>query len=516
MLQQRKVPFNMQEPSGRFSKSLRNQSPQAGALQLIPETMARKYNAIPLAVEDNVLRVAMANPADIIALEALASWSKMRIEPEAATREEVQEAIDFNYKSYDEIEKQISHMTPAGTTESNRQQLFVDTATDAPVAQALTLIVDEAVKARASDIHLQPGEQNLKVRYRIDGSLHEMFTLPLSSMTPLISRIKIMANMNIADHHRPQDGQFSVNTKGRQIDIRVGIIATIYGEMAVLRLLDKSRATLALSDLGFLPDALKKYEAMLKVPYGIILVSGPTGAGKTTTLYASVNSLDRKDRNIITVEDPVEYRFSDINQIQVNPRAGLTFASGLRSILRLDPDVILIGEIRDTETANIAIQSALTGHLVLSSIHANDAAGTVLRLIDLGVEPFLVSSALIGVIAQRMVRRVCPSCGRTLPASPEEKLVYTQEMGEERQQFVYGAGCKSCADSGYRGRLGIFEILTTNDHMKTLIVKGTTASQLRKQAIEDGMVTLLRDGMQKVKQNMTTPTEVLRNAYSVE
>jgi general secretion pathway protein E len=494
--------------------NLRKKTPETEALQLIPETMARKYNAIPLAVEGNVLRVAMANPADILALEALASWSQMRIEPEAATQEEVQEAIDFNYKAYDEIEKQISSITLNNANVANKQ-LFIDTATDAPVAQALTLIIDEAVKARASDVHLQPGDENLKVRYRIDGTLHEMFTLPLSTMTPIISRIKILANMNIADHHRPQDGQFSVKTKGRLIDIRVGIIATVYGEMAVLRLLDKSRATLALSDLGFLPDALKKYEAMLKVPYGIILVSGPTGAGKTTTLYASINSLDRKDRNIITVEDPVEYRFSDINQIQVNPRTGLTFASGLRSILRLDPDVILIGEIRDAETANIAIQSALTGHLVLSSIHANDAVGVVLRLIDLGVEPFLVSSALIGVIAQRMVRRICPHCGRTVQASPEESLVYSQEIGEERKEFIYGSGCKSCANSGYRGRVGIFEILCTSDQIKTLLVRGTTSNQLREQAIKEGMATLLRDGMYKVKKNITTPTEVLRNAYTV-
>jgi general secretion pathway protein E len=285
--------------------------------------------------------------------------------------------------------------------------------------------------------------------------------------------------------------------------------------MAVLRLLDKSRATLALSDLGFLPESLNKFENMLRVPHGVILASGPTGAGKTTTLYAAVNSLDRSERNIITVEDPVEYRFSNINQIQVNARAGLTFASGLRSILRLDPDVILIGEIRDAETANIAIQSALTGHLVLSSIHANDAVGVVLRLIDLGVEPFLVSSALIGVVAQRMVRRICPHCSRPTPASPEESLIYSQEIGEERKEFIYGAGCTACANSGYRGRVGIFEILTTSDQIKTLLVKGTTANQLRDQAVKEGMLTLLRDGMCKVQKNLTTPTEVLRNAYSV-
>jgi general secretion pathway protein E len=493
---------------------LRRKSPDPEALRLIPETMARKYLAIPVVIEGNILRVAMASPSDILALEALASWSQMRIESEPASEEEVLEAIDFNYKDYDEIEKQISSIS---LSEDNKlsKQFVIDTDTEAPIAQALSLIIDEAVKARASDIHLHPGEDKLRVRFRIDGTLHEMFSLPLTTLTQLISRIKILANMNIADHHRPQDGQFSVKTKGRLIDIRVAIIATVYGEMAALRLLDKSRATLNLSELGFLPDSLTKYEKMLKVPYGVILASGPTGAGKTTTLYASLNSLDQSERNIITVEDPVEYRFSSINQIQVNPRAGITFASGLRSILRLDPDVILIGEIRDAETASIAIQSALTGHLVLSSIHANDAVGVVLRLLDLGVEPFLVSSALIGVVAQRMVRRICPNCARTVKASPEETLIYNQEIGEKRHEFVHGSGCKLCANSGYRGRTGIFEILCNSDDIKTLLSKGASANELRTQAIKEGMVTLLKDGMNKVKRNITTPAEVLRNAYSV-
>jgi general secretion pathway protein E len=493
---------------------LRKKSPEPEALQLIPEAMARKYTAIPMAVEGNVLHVVMANPSDILALEALASWSQMRIDPEVASAVEVLEAIDFNYKSYDEIEKQLSNIS-LSNGKRTIEQLSFDTDSEAPVAQALTLIIEEAVKARASDIHLQPGEDNLRVRYRIDGALHDMFSLPLMTATPLISRIKILAKMNIADHHRPQDGQFSIKTKGRFIDVRVGSIATVYGEMATLRLLDKSRATLALTELGFLSGSLEKYENMLKVPYGIILVSGPTGAGKTTTLYASLNCLDQVERNIITVEDPVEYRFEKINQSQVTPRAGITFASGLRSILRLDPDVILIGEIRDAETANIAIQSALTGHLVLSSIHANDAVGVVLRLLDLGVEPFLVSSALIGVIAQRMVRCICPNCARPVKVSPVESLTYSQEMDEERSEFVYGSGCKSCANSGYRGRTGIFEIFCTSDEIKTLLLKGTTANDLRSQAIKEGMVTLLKDGMSKVKADITTPSEVLRTAYSV-
>jgi general secretion pathway protein E len=507
------MPDTTKEPK----TNLRKKSTDQDVLRLIPESIARKYNAFPLATDGKVLRVAMSNPSDIIALEALASRSQMRIEPELATAEEVSEAIDYNYKAFDEIEKHISSIEVAQETENKlAKQLAIDTATEAPVAQALTLIIDEAVKARASDIHLEPGEDKMRVRFRIDGALHDMFSLPLITMASLISRIKIMASMNIADHHRPQDGQFSVKTKGRLIDIRVGVIGTVYGEMAVLRLLDKTRATLDLSELGFLPGSLKLYEKMLKVPYGVILVSGPTGAGKTTTLYASLNTLDQTQRNIITIEDPVEYRFSNVNQIQVNPRAGVTFASGLRSILRLDPDVILIGEIRDAETANIAIQSALTGHLVLSSIHANDAIGVVLRLIDLGVEPFLVSSALIGVVAQRMVRRLCSHCARPMEAPAEESLVYQQETGEERKEFVHGAGCKVCANSGFRGRTGIFEILHTSDQIKTLLVKEATAGEIREQAIKEGMVTLLQDGMLKVKKNITTPSEVIRNAYTVE
>ena len=494
---------------------LRKHLIQPEALRLVPETMARKHSAIPLEISGNVLHVAMINPSDIIALEALAARSHMHIVPVKASAEEVQDAIDFNYQSYEEIEKQISSISQE-TAETGLPAKF-NTVTDAPIAKALTLIIDEAVKARASDIHLQPQEDKLLVRYRIDGTLHNMLSLPLSTATHLISRIKILANMNIADHHRPQDGHFAVRTRGGQVmDIRVGTVATVYGEMAALRLLDKSKGILNLSDLGFMPQSLAQYEEMLKIPYGMLLASGPTGAGKTTTLYASVNSIDCAGRNIITIEDPVEYRFQDINQIQVNTRAGLTFASGLRSILRLDPDVILVGEIRDAETARIAIQSALTGHLVLSSIHANDAVGVVFRLLDLGIEPFLVASALIGVIAQRMVRRVCPDCAQLTSIPPVEQMSYEKEVKENRQEFLCGKGCKSCSQTGYHGRSGLFEILQVSDEIRMMLLNGTTATKLRNQAIKEGMVPLVKDGMLKVKENFTTPAEVLRNAYSVD
>ena len=500
--------------SEEFQTRLRKHLIQPEALQLIPEAMAWKYNIIPLAMYGNTLRVAMANPSDIFALEALATQTQMRIEPELAKAEEIQEAIDFNYKAYDEINRQISSISASSGAVS--EQVRLNTETDAPVAQALTLIIEEAVKARASDIHLQPEEDRLRLRFRIDGTLRDMFSLPLVTATPLISRIKILASMNIADHHRPQDGQFSIKTKGRVIDIRVGSVGAIYGEMATLRLLDKSRASLTLPELGFLPESLEKYEKMLKIPYGMILVSGPTGSGKTTTLYASLNRLDRVGRNIITLEDPVEYHFKNINQIQVNPRAGITFASGLRSMLRLDPNVILVGEIRDTETASIAVQAALTGHLVLSSIHANDAIGVVLRLIDLGVEPFLVSAALIGVVAQRMVRRICPDCARPTQVPMVEQTIYKDMVGEERSEFLYGTGCKSCLNVGYQGRTGLFEILRISDEIRMLLLKGASVAELRAQALKEGMITLLKDGMFKVKANITTPAEILRNAYTID
>jgi len=486
--------------------------PQPEALQLIPEVMARRYNAIPVTISGNTLHVAMADPTDIFALEAFSAQSQKRIKPIASNPKEVRDAIDLNYKGYGEIEKQISGISiPTGPTD---ERLIIDAAVDAPLVKALNLIIDEAVKARSSDIHLEPDESRLRVRYRIDGTLQDMISLPLNIHLALISRIKILADMNIADHHRPQDGQFSTEAKGRQIDVRVATAPTVHGEMSVLRLLDKSLALIEMSELGFLPDSLAKYEAMLKIPYGMILISGPTGAGKTTTLYASINSLDMIGTNIITIEDPAEYRFKDINQIQVNPQAGITFASGLRSILRLDPDVIMVGEIRDTETANIGIQAALTGHLMLSSIHASDATGVLFRLLDLKVEPFLVASAVIGMVAQRMVRRICPDCSHLIEAPLVEQMAYEQEIGEKRTEFLYGTGCKSCSYTGYHGRTGIFEILTMSDGIRMMLARNANTSDIRAQALKEGMTSMMNDGMRKVKAGITTPSEVLRVSYS--
>jgi len=505
-------------PELKTKPGLLRRAAQPEALRLIPETMARRFNAVPMATTDDALQVAMANPSDIFALEALASQSRRRIEPLAATEQEIRNAIDFNYRGFGKIEEQISriHAGGATVTETLDEQALIAAAEDTPVASALRLIIDEAAKARASDIHIEPEDDKLRIRYRIDGALQDVMSLPLKIHLPITSRIKIMADMNIADHLRPQDGQFSTETKSRPIDIRVATSPTVRGETTVLRLLDKALGIIDLPHLGFSAQALSKYEDMLKVSFGMILISGPTGAGKTTTLYASVNKLDNISRNIITIEDPVEYRFQNMNQIQINPRAGLTFATGLRSILRLDPDVILVGEIRDAETANIAIQSALTGHLVLSSIHANDAIGVIFRLLDLGIEPFLVSSAVIGVVAQRMVRRTCPDCCDYKEATPIEQLAYARETGENRTEFLYGTGCELCSYSGYHGRIGIFEILPLSDEIRMQILKGTSTAEVRQQAIKDGMISLIKDGMLKVKADITTPAEVLRNAYFIE
>jgi general secretion pathway protein E len=486
--------------------------PEVEAIKLIPEVMARRLNVIPMSIANNVLTVIMADPTDVFALEAISANTKMRVKPIAGRVDEVREAIDLNYKSYGEIEKQIANVSISD--EITDERLAMDAAFDAPLAQALTLIIEEAVKTRASDIHLEPEENKLRVRYRIDGILHEMMSLPLSINRALISRIKILSDMNIADHLRPQDGQFSFDAKGRSIDVRVATVPCVNGEMAVLRLLDKSRASRGLVEVGFLPASLKVYESMLAAPYGMILSSGPTGSGKTTTLYAAINSLDLVGRNVITIEDPAEYRFKNINQIQVNPAAGITFAAGLRSILRLDPNIILVGEIRDGETANIATQAALTGHLMLSSIHANDAATTIARLNDLKVEPFLIASSVIGVCAQRMVRRVCIDCGRMIEAPVVEQLAYEKATGEKRKEFFYGVGCETCSYTGYIGRTGIFEILQITDGIRTLIVAGANSSEIRNKAIAEGMVPLMKDGMLKVQLGITTPAEVLRSAYS--
>lgn len=494
---------------------LKRHKVQPRALELIPEKLARQHNIVPLDIIGDVLLLVMADPEDVHAITEVADYTGMKIMPAMAIPHQVQRAIELNYKISGRIEEELRRLVPKTFEEEMKAEILLEAIAEAPIVRALDLLVRQAVKDRASDIHIEPQKDRLRIRYRIDGILHDVASLPLSVHQSLVSRIKVLAGMDIAERRRPQDGQFSYKADAKEVDIRTATFNTVYGEMAVLRVLDKSLPLFALSELGFLSQALERYQQMLKSPLGMIVVSGPTGAGKTTTLYASVNQLDRDQRNIVTIEDPVEYQFTDINPSEINPKADITFASGLRSILRIDPDVILIGEIRDAETAQIAVQASLTGHLVLCSIHANDAVGVLFRLMHLGIEPFLLASALIGVVAQRMVRRVCSHCHVLSQAKAEEKIAYQEEMKEVPTHFYYGEGCSFCAETGYLGRTGVFEVLSITEEIRRLILAGASTGEIRSQAINEGMITMKHDGMIKVKQGITTPFEILRNVFSI-
>lgn len=496
--------------------NLKKEGVRPNALALIPESVARKYSIIPIEITDGTLVVAMEDPRDIEAIEELSALTRKRIEPVISTSQDIQEMIDLNYRVGGEIEEQLSQIpTRYQKARVAEARVSAEAIAQAPVVRAIDLLIKQAVRDRASDIHIEPQEDRLRVRYRIDGILHEVMSLPLSVHPPLVSRVKIMAGLNIAERRRPQDGQITFEMGDRSVDIRAATANTVYGEMIVLRILDKSFAFLPLRDIGFLPENLKQYEKIVKSPFGILLISGPTGSGKTTTQYATVNTLDAVGRNIITIEDPVEYRFADINQMQVHPSAGVTFAAGLRACMRLDPDVILVGEIRDTETAQIATQASLTGHLVLSSVHANDTVSTIYRMIDLGVDPSLLSSAVVGIVAQRMVRRVCPYCSRPTAVSPDEQEAYETEIKDGRTVFMVGSGCSFCANTGYLGRTGIFEILTVTESIRRLITSGAGADDIRDKAAEEGTHSLWHDGMIKVREGITTPYEVIRNVFTV-
>jgi len=488
---------------------------QPRALQFVPEKLARKHNIVPLDIIGNALYLVLANPEDGHAITEIAAQTGMEIVPTMAIPHQVQRAIELNYKISSEIEEQLKRLTPKTFEEEAKTEILIETIADTPIVRSLDLLVGQAVRDRASDIHIEPQKDRLRIRYRIDGILHDVASLPSRVHQTLVSRVKVLAGMDIAERRRPQDGQFSYEIDEKEVDIRAATFNTVYGEMAVLRVLDKSLPLFALSELGLLTQALERYKQILKSPLGMIVVSGPTGAGKTTTLYASLNQLDRNERNIITIEDPVEYRFTDINPSEINPKADITFASGLRSVLRVDPDVILVGEIRDAETAEIAVQSALTGHLVLSSIHANDAVGVIFRFMHLGIEPFLLSSALIGIVAQRMLRRICPNCRALSEAKEEEKIAYHEEMKEVPTHFYYGTGCNFCAETGYLGRTGVFEVLVITEEIRKLILAGASTDELINQAIKEGMMTMRHDGMIKVKQGITTPYEVTRNVFSI-
>jgi len=492
---------------------LNEQKPQPQAIALIPQALARKYNILPLDIVDNCLVLVMANPEDSLAYQDVQDVAGKIVEPVMAAPDDIRKAIDKNYKHTGKITAEIQELAGVHTPQTVEEPL--EKIADSPLARVINLIISEAVKDRASDILIEPQKDRICVRCRIDGVLHEVRSLPLSVHPLIISRLKLVAKMNIAVQKRPQDGHFSAKVEGQDIDIRVATYRTAWGEMAALRLLNRAFTFLELNELGFNSWSLGRYQHLLEAPFGMLLVVGPTGSGKTTTLYASINRLKKKERNILTVEDPIEYEFDSVNQGQVNPKAGLTFASGLRAMLRLDPDVIVVGEIRDRETAQMGIQAALTGRLVLSSMHANDTARAFFRLMDLGIEPSLISSSVVGIVAQRIVRRVCPSCCAPSQLAPNEQTFYEEEMGEVLDHFQHGEGCDFCSNTGYIGRVGLFEVMLVSDKIQRMLVKGATPQQIEAQAIKEGMIPMRRDGMMKVKEGITTPSEVLKSVFSI-
>jgi general secretion pathway protein E len=385
---------------------------------------------------------------------------------------------------------------------------ILSTEEDSPIVNLVNSILIKANTLGASDVHFEPYEDECLVRFRLDGVLHEYLKMPPNTYSSVISRIKVMANLNIAEKRVPQDGRIGVKIGPKDLDIRVSVVPTIFGERVVLRLLDKSGFLLTLDDLGFDEEDLKRYKRLIQKPYGIVLVTGPTGAGKSTTLYASLLFIKNPRKNIITIEDPVEYQIKGINQIQVNPKVGLTFASGLRSILRQDPDIIMVGEIRDSETADIAVHAALTGHLVLSTLHTNDAVSSVARLVDMGIEPFLIANSLEGVVAQRLVRKICNNCKRPYKSSQIEILELKLDPSKD-YTFYKGEGCDQCMNTGYKGRIGIYEVLEFDEELKSLIVKTQDSTEILKEAVKKGFKTMFEDGVRKVLEGITTPQEIL-------
>ena len=490
---------------------LRSQAIDPRAVALLPETTARQALALSIEDDGRRLKVAMADPTDLQRIQDLSVRAGRLVEPVIATPEDILEHIDIAYRLTQEIE---SGAEDAG--EARASAVTPGLLSNAPPARVIELLLHQALQDRASDVHIEPAEMRLRVRFRIDGILHDVMNLPVELHPILVSRLKIMAGMNIAERRRPQDGQFTTEAQGRKVDVRVAMSNTVAGEMVVLRLLDKRFTLIGLDQLGMNPGVLERFRRLLRLPYGMVVVCGPTGAGKSTTLYASVLQMNRLEQNVISLEDPVEYHINNTNQMQIHAEAGVTFATQLRSILRLDPDVILVGEIRDQETAVIATQAALTGHLVLTSLHANDAVSALIRLRDLGVAPYLMASSVAGIVSQRMVRMVCSGC-RTLMSRPAvEQETYAAEMGEVRRHFVYGEGCNLCAQTGYRGRTGVFELLSVSDGVRQLFLEDAPRSALSQQAAAEGMVPLRRDGMLKIEQGITTPYEVMRVLFSLE
>ena len=483
-------------------------------ISLIPRHIAKRFHVVPVRKEDEAVVVAMEDPSDLDTLDGLQAAINMQVIPAVATREELDAAIERYYGVRDDsVSKLIQDITEGEVDIGTVSQLQMDDGStveaDAPIIKLVNTMIVEAFKLRASDIHLEPLANRFRVRYRIDGILHEVKAPPKRLQPAIISRLKIMSNMDISEKRVPQDGRIQMNVGDRSIDLRVSCIPTTHGESIVMRILDKEGLKLGLPELGFFSDDQQTFEKLISLPDGILLITGPTGSGKTTTLYAVLNFINRPDRKIITVEDPVEYVLSGINQVQVNEAIGLTFARALRAILRQAPNVIMIGEIRDPETATIAINASLTGHLVFSTLHTNDAPSGITRLIDIGVKPFLVASACRALMAQRLVRRVCKRCAQPYqPTQAELKALKIDPEQAKGAKFLRGKGCPDCNNTGYKGRMGIFEIFVVDDEVRQLIYQKVSATVLRARAREMGMRTLREDGARKVLAGFTKPQEV--------
>lgn len=487
------------------------------AADLISEKEARRYAAVPVAfVNEHTLLVAMADPSNIVAIDDLRILTGFDIEPAIASAEDINVMLANLRRAEDGISEDLDTRSIPGDEETTSVELrdIREQVDAAPVVKLVNSIIARAADESASDIHFEPQAKDLLIRFRHDGVLHEIMTIPKRLQAGVLSRLKIMADLDIAERRVPQDGRIGLVVSGRPIDMRVASLPTVYGEKIVIRLLDRSNVMLRLEDLGFSETALVRYTRSYTKPYGAVLVTGPTGSGKSTTLYGTLNILNTSEKNIITVEDPVEYRLAGINQVQINPKAGLTFASGLRSILRCDPDIIMVGEIRDRETAQIAVESALTGHLVLSTLHTNNAPGALSRLTEMGVEPFLTASAVDCVIAQRLVRRLCEYCKESYPVTREmlERLDFPEKVVENWKDItLYRAvGCARCNHTGYKGRMGIYEVMTVSEAVERLIVERKSADEIMRVAEAEGMITLRQDGLERVVQGLTSIEEISR------
>ena len=483
------------------------------AVTLVPGALCRRYTVLPIAIENGALVLATADPGNVMAVDDVRTVSGRHVIPVIASYDNLTRAIDRFVRADDEMEGLSSaFVEQSAEPEVDLSNLGDSIDDDAPIVRYVNLLVTQAITDRSSDIHIEPTEHDLRVRYRIDGVLHEVQRSPKNIQSGVISRVKIMSDIDIAERRKPQDGRMSVTHNGRKIDLRVATLPTVWGEKIVMRILDNSTASLDLRDLSFLDHNYETYRESYTKPYGMILVTGPTGSGKSTTLYATLNAVSKPEINVITVEDPVEYRLPGINQVQVNPKAGLTFAGALRSILRSDPDVVLLGEIRDHETAQIAIEAALTGHLVLSTLHTNDAPSAVTRLTEMGIEPFLVGSALDCVVAQRLARKLCEKCKQPYVPSETELLAarFPWVPGEQIPELWRPGGCVACSKTGYRGRIALHEVMRVTEDIERHAVARSSAADIATTAQKQGMVTLRDDGWHKVALGMTSIEEILR------